>query len=95
MSYELHPPIEVDKGTALLELSQELTSVCFIGDDVGDLPAFDALDALDERSVATVRIGVRSPEESAELVERADIGVDGPAGVRAALVELRDALVAG
>ena len=38
MSYELHPPIPADKGSALLELSEGLSAVAFIGDDVGDLP---------------------------------------------------------
>jgi trehalose 6-phosphate phosphatase len=85
MSYELHPPIEIDKGTTLLELADGLAAVCFIGDDVGDLPAFDALDELDGRGVHTVRVAVHSPEESRELVERADLVVDGPPGVAALL----------
>ena len=38
MSYELHPPIPADKGSALAELSEGLAAVAFIGDDVGDLP---------------------------------------------------------
>lgn len=92
MSYELHPPIAVDKGTALLELSKDLSTVCFIGDDVGDLPAFDALDELAARSVSVIRVAVRSSEESSELIGRADVLVDGPRGVRALLEELRDAL---
>ena len=46
LSFELHPPIDVDKGSSLLELADDLDAVCFIGDDVGDLPAFDALDQL-------------------------------------------------
>jgi trehalose 6-phosphate phosphatase len=92
MSVELHPPIAVDKGTALLELAKGLSTVCFVGDDLGDLPAFDALDQLAERSVSVVRVGVRSPEESAELVERADVHVEGPVGVRALLTELLEAL---
>jgi trehalose 6-phosphate phosphatase len=93
MSFELHPPIDVDKGTALLELTGDLATVCFIGDDVGDLPAFDALDELARVGVAVVRVAVRSAEESAELVERADILVDGPSGVSAMLGDLRGALV--
>ncbi len=93
MSYELHPPIEVDKGTALLELTDDLQTVLFVGDDVGDLPAFDALDELAGRSVRAIRVAVRSTEESAELTERADVRVDGPSGVREMLQGLRDALV--
>lgn len=92
MSYELHPPIAVDKGTALLELTGELATACFIGDDVGDLPAFDALDQLERRGVTVVRVAVRSTEESPELIERADVRVDGPAGVFALLGALGRAL---
>ena len=42
------------------------------------------------QGVATVRIGVRSPEAAAELLERADVVVDGPGGA----VELLQALAA-
>jgi len=90
LSYELHPPIDVDKGTSLLELVDDLAAVCFLGDDVGDLPVFDALDLLAARGVETLRIGVRSPEVAAELTERADLMVDGPAGA----VEVLQALAA-
>lgn len=78
-SVELHPPIEADKGTALLDLAHKLTSVCFIGDDAGDLPAFDALDDLAIGGSATLRVAVASTEAPAELLERADVvlaGVD-------------------
>ena len=88
MSWELHPPIEVDKGTAVLDLADDFAAVAFAGDDVGDLPGFDALDELAERGVATLRIAVDSPEAPAELLDRADVVVDGPAG----LVTLLDSL---
>jgi trehalose 6-phosphate phosphatase len=80
MSYELHPPIPADKGTALRELAKGLRSVCFLGDDVGDLPAFAELDRLAEEGVATLRVAVRSDEAPAELLDAADEVVDGPAG---------------
>ena len=91
MSWELHPPIEVDKGTAVLELADDFGAVAFAGDDLGDLPGFDALDELDEQGVATLRIAVDSPEAPLELLDRADVVVDGPAG----LVELLDTLASG
>lgn len=78
MSYELHPPIPADKGSALLELSEGLESVAFVGDDVGDLRAFDALDRLAGTGVHTVRVAVRSTEESDELISRADVVVEDP-----------------
>ena len=80
MSVELHPPIEVDKGTTIVELAEGLGSVCFLGDDQGDLPAFDGLDRLAEAGVATLRVCVRSAEGAPALLDRADFVVDGPAG---------------
>jgi trehalose 6-phosphate phosphatase len=89
MSYELHPPIPADKGTALHELADDLEAVCFIGDDAGDLCAFDALDELASHQVLALRVAVRSLEEPPELRARADVEVDGPAGVLALLQQLR------
>jgi len=88
MSYELHPPIEVDKGSTVLELAEGLNAVVFLGDDLGDLPAFDALDQLAAEGVATLRVGVRSPEGEPQLLERADFVVDGPRGALAVLEAL-------
>jgi trehalose 6-phosphate phosphatase len=78
MSVELHPPIDADKGSALMDVTDGLGAVCFIGDDVGDLPAFDALDSLAARGVATVRVAVSSSEAVADLVARADLVLEGP-----------------
>jgi trehalose 6-phosphate phosphatase len=88
MSYELHPPLPADKGTALTELSEGLVAVAFIGDDIGDLDAYDALDTLGAAGLVTVRGAVRSVEESAGLIARADVTYDGPEGVLAALHDL-------
>ena len=87
-SVELHPPVTADKGTALLAAADDLDAVCFLGDDVGDLPAFDALDELAARGVHAVRIGVRSSEAPAAILERADAIVAGPEGALAALERL-------
>jgi trehalose 6-phosphate phosphatase len=88
MSYELHPPIAADKGTALRDLAEGLAAVCFLGDDVGDLPAFEALEQLAVSGVATVRIAVRSNEAPLALLDAADLVVDGPEGARELLSEL-------
>jgi trehalose 6-phosphate phosphatase len=80
MSVELHPPIKADKGTAVEELAARLTAVCFVGDDVGDLPAFDALDRLADKGVDVVRVAVVSAETPSALIDRADHLVRGPAG---------------
>jgi trehalose 6-phosphate phosphatase len=88
MSVELHPPIAVDKGTALEALTAGLAAVCYAGDDQGDLPAFDALDRLAAAGVHTLRVAVASPEAPPELLERADLLVDDPGGVVALLRRL-------
>jgi trehalose 6-phosphate phosphatase len=87
-SVELHPPVDVDKGTVLTELAGGLAAACFIGDDAGDLAAFDALDRLAGAGTATARVAVRSAEAPAGLLERADVVVDGPAGAVALLRSL-------
>lgn len=79
-SVELHPPVDADKGTVVEHIAGDFQAVCFLGDDVGDLPAFDALDRLAERGVSTVRVGVRTPEAPPELLRRADVVVHGPQG---------------
>ncbi|MBI2708955.1 MAG: trehalose-phosphatase [Actinobacteria bacterium] len=88
-SFELHPPVDVDKGTVVERLASDLSAACFFGDDAGDLGAFDALDRLASRGVATVRVAVRSAEAPDELLQRADVIVDGPE----AAVELLGSLI--
>ena len=88
MSYELHPPIDADKGTALRDLAGGLEAVCFLGDDRGDLPAFTELERLAGEGVVTAGIAVRSDEAPAELLEAADVVVDGPEGARDLLQQL-------
>jgi trehalose 6-phosphate phosphatase len=83
---EIRPPVEVNKGQAVSELirRRDLRAAMFAGDDATDLDAFDALDALP----GAIRVGVRSAEGPSEIVERADIVVDGPEGVAAVLAAL-------
>lgn len=88
MSIELHPPIEADKGTALEQLATDLECACYVGDDLGDLPAFDALDRLAERDVHTLKVAVRSDESAPELLGRADLVLEGPADVLTFLHDL-------
>ena len=78
---ELRPP-GYDKRRALLSLCEPLpTAVLFAGDDLGDLPAYDAVDELRGRGVPGVLVCSGSAEGPAALRERADVVVDGPAGV--------------
>ena len=82
MSFELRPPVTGDKGTVLEDAASGLGAACFFGDDTGDLTAFDALDRLARsEGTATIKVGVRSEEAPPELLERADLVVDGPPGV--------------
>lgn len=78
MSAELHPPVDADKGTVTAELIAGMDAACFIGDDVGDLPAFHALAAFAGHAVRAV---VTSDEATPELLAVADVLLDGPAGV--------------
>jgi len=89
---EIRPPVPVDKGQGVRALVERtgVRTVLYGGDDVTDLDAFDALDALTAAGelVAAVRVGVRSDEGPAAIVERADVvaeGVDGFTGVLTAL----------
>ena len=87
-SLELHPPVKADKGTVVEAAAAGMGAVVFLGDDVGDLPAFDGLDRLAEAGVHAVRVAVSTPEAPAEVLERADVVVDGPAGALALLESL-------
>lgn len=80
MSVELHPPLAVNKGTTVRALAAGLRAVGFVGDDVGDLPAYAVLADLRQAGVATAAIAVRSAEAPAEVLAAADVVVDGPAG---------------
>lgn len=96
MALELRPPVAVDKGTAVTALATGSRTALFAGDDHGDLSAFAALDQMCDAGTldAAVRVGVRSVEAPAELVARADLVVDGPAGLVGLLTELVDAVTA-
>ncbi|MEU5861829.1 MULTISPECIES: trehalose-phosphatase [unclassified Nonomuraea] len=88
MVLELRPP-GMDKGHALgLFLAErDARSVMFVGDDLGDLAAFEAVRA---SGLPGVTVCSGSAEVTA-LAERADIVVDGPDGVVALLRELTTA----
>lgn len=78
---EVRPP-EFDKGGALRALVGEYdpAAVAFVGDDLGDLPAFAVVESL--RAAGRPGLTVCSGStEAAQVAERADLVVDGPAGV--------------
>ncbi|MEU6416661.1 trehalose-phosphatase [Streptomyces spiralis] len=81
MVLELRPP-GMDKGVALSDYVRGLgaTSVLYAGDDLGDLPAFAAIEKLRSNGVPGVLVCSGSTEVT-ELSDRADLVVEGPAGV--------------
>jgi trehalose 6-phosphate phosphatase len=92
MVIELRPP-GVNKGAALTALIAERdpAAILFAGDDLGDLPAFEAVRAARAAGRRGIAVCSASDEVSA-LASHADLVVDGPAGVAALLVRLADAV---
>ena len=92
---EIRPPVPIDKGQAVIELvtRTRTRNALFGGDDATDLDAFNALDSLREQGHldAAVKVGVRSEEGPAAIVERADLAVDGVAGFTQVLAALAEA----
>lgn len=82
-----------DKGDAVRILAEECAAegFVFVGDDLGDVPAFDAVRDLRADGMAGLLVCSGSTEQTA-LAERSDLVVDGPAGVMGFLRQLtRDA----
>jgi trehalose 6-phosphate phosphatase len=81
---EIRPPVPFDKGQAVRELVElaRPRAAMYGGDDVTDLDAFDGLDGLVEAGAleTAVRVGVSSDEGPPEIVQRADLVVDGVGG---------------
>lgn len=86
-------PAGVDKGAALegYVAEREATSVLYIGDDLGDLPAFAAIERMRRAGIAGVAVCSASDEVDV-VAERADLVVDGPPGVVAFLTRLAAAI---
>lgn len=91
MSVELRPPLRFDKGSVVGAMAEGRRQACYLGDDTGDLSAFDALDRLAAAGATVVKVAVRSEEAPEELLARADLVVEGPEGsisvLRALLAE--------
>jgi len=91
---EVRPPVKLDKGKGIASFlaGKDVDVGLYVGDDTTDLDAFHGLTRLVEEGQLSraVRVGVGSDEGPSELVEEADVVVEGTAGVR----ELLAALVA-
>jgi trehalose 6-phosphate phosphatase len=87
MSVELRPALEIDKGSVTRRLVEGCSAACYLGDDVGDLPAFAALADLSAAAgIATVTAAVTDEESAPEVVAAADVTLAGP-GEALALLE--------
>lgn len=82
-----------DKGQALRAVMAETgaTTAIYIGDDLGDLPAFEAIQTFQAEGVPALGICSASIEQDA-LVAVSDLVVDGVPGVAAWLTALAEAL---
>ncbi|MYV95758.1 trehalose-phosphatase, partial [Streptomyces sp. SID1034] len=87
MVLELRPP-GMDKGVALTAYLREVgaESVLYAGDDLGDLPAFAAVEKL--RSDGMPGLLVAADTVISDLAERADLTLSGPESVTAFLTAL-------
>ena len=92
MVLELRPP-GMTKAVAVHALAAETEAriVMYTGDDLGDLPAYDAVDDLRDQGISGILVCSASAEVDA-LAERADLIVDGPEGVADMLDALADRL---
>ena len=80
---------------ALERIVEEVSArhVVFAGDDLGDLPAFDAVDRLRARGLTGLLVCSASDEQDV-LVARSDLVLDGPDAVAVWLGGLADAMEA-
>jgi trehalose 6-phosphate phosphatase len=79
-------PAGVDKGVAVRRVLAECSAaaVMYVGDDLGDLAAFDAVEAARVNGVAGLTVASVDPgldDAPAELAARADLVLPGPAAV--------------
>ncbi len=99
---ELRPPLNVDKGTVVRALVAEhderavapLRAVAAFGDDIGDLPAFAALEELRAAaggSLTVVRVAAVDAESPPAVAAAADLSVPGASGAVELLLALRAA----
>jgi trehalose 6-phosphate phosphatase len=86
---EIRPPVPIGKGLAVRELVVGKVAL-YAGDDMTDLDGFAALrDLVEEGELeSALTVGVRSDEGPREIVDKADIVVDGVEGMQKVLAEL-------
>ncbi len=86
-------PTGVDKGLAVRRLAQGWGCVGYVGDDLGDLPAYDAVETLRADGIpGFTAASVSGDDAPRELADRADVVLDGPPAVVAFLRHLAEAI---
>jgi trehalose 6-phosphate phosphatase len=86
---EISPPVRVDKGDVVRRVIEEkdLTGALVVGDDIGDLPTFRAVDGLE----VAIRVAIASDESPPDLIAAADHVVGSPHDLIDLLKSLADA----
>ena len=92
MVVELVPEGASDKGTVVRRIAEGRDGAVAIGDDLGDVAAFVALDELARSGVRTAKVAVGGTEAPEALVAASDVVVDGPHAVVATLEHAATAL---
>jgi trehalose 6-phosphate phosphatase len=85
---ELRPPLEISKGSVVKELIQsyQLKSAVYMGDDVADIDAFEAIRTLSRGAeFQGLALGVVGEETPPEVAGRADFLLRGVGEVEAFL----------
>ena len=87
---ELRPPIDVDKGSAVVALlvAEKPKTVAYAGDDLGDIPALEAVRAAGGYALVVDH----GPETDARLLEIADQTYPGTEAFAGWLAELADVI---
>jgi trehalose 6-phosphate phosphatase len=80
MVVELKPPVDTDKGAVVRAAAESLSGAWYFGDDLGDLPAFAALDDLARRpGFRAVRVAIANADGAVvSLTDRADLRLAAP-----------------
>lgn len=78
MCFGILPPVDINKGTPIVDLIQKyhLRSGLFLGDDKGDIPAFQAIRKT-RRDFRGLAIAVINEETPPEVINEADFTLDG------------------
>ncbi len=95
MHVELRPPLKRDKGSVVEEVGAGHGPLVFLGDDLGDVPALEALATARAAGRVTGAVVVASDEADPRLAALADVVVADPAAAVAWLDALAAALVRG